>query len=550
MSLSTAPATATPPSRPNNNFQISMDTMLKEAGTAFIGKKGRASVLALTGWHTDYVGDCFDFVIVRVATDKDRVENPKAIYVCMCDDGKELLATASFFCRADTYLERPDVAPAPFLDAVAAWRNLPANRASVRRAKVIAVRRLKQVADWSVLKDERWFTLDGNGENREGFYEALRWAGVPKDCWPTILTFECNAEVAFCNTLLFPGQIIFTGGDAAIRSNFMEEYIKRGSMGCLSDVRLLYLDYCGAPPKSTDMTAFLQLFPELLVYAVTISHRQHEGIHDDRVFETYVPTLSVFEPTRAEALPSKFNANGRVRCRVLERSKVLAVAVPGSFWNECPAKYRKTLFHGTIVEERPDGAVAAVVNEHGMTEVIFLNARSVSRYSVKKVPLSLKLKNRPAAENGNAARPEKTSRPTEAAEELPQAASKRQRVAPPLGELSSDLSSEPSSEDAATLLCELASERGAASDSDVAVVEEDPSPLPKASVSEPQQPPSISPEPAAISAEEAARQVAAEARLAAAEARLAAAEARVVVAELKARMAEDKQASLVGGSSF
>ena len=225
------------------------------------------------------------------------------------------------------------------------------------------------------------YTLDGRGSNRRAFLSVFEEAGRPP---PRIVTFECNPEPALCQRILYGRDVVYTPGNPLLRARrvnktkqkplledvLLQEDIAESWMDSNPDgVRLLYLDYCGGPPSGVDMTKMLSRFPNLLVYAGTVSTRAHPGLDD--TFEDYVPLLYGFD------VAAKFATNKRVRCHVYVRTPApRAVAVPGWFWNDCPKHLKWKRFKGLMVDEHK----ACVLTERGR-EIITLGVTDQKKFA-------------------------------------------------------------------------------------------------------------------------------------------------------------------------
>ena len=119
------------------------------------------------------------------------------------------------------------------------------------------------------------------------------------------------------------------------------------------------------------MTDVLTAFPNLLVYAATISRRQHSGVEDN--FERYIPKLYGFQTTDV------FLDNRRVVCKMFSCNFDVErhVAIPGCFWVNCPKNLKRKRFSGVMVDEN----TAAVRTERGI-ERVYLNDTAFKRYRV------------------------------------------------------------------------------------------------------------------------------------------------------------------------
>jgi hypothetical protein len=244
----------------------------------------------------------------------------------------------------------------------------------MHRAEVIA-REFIGACDRRIDTDDCIVTLDGVGNNRRAFKRVFAQEGLP--C-PRIITCEREPVVALCQRILYGDNVILTGGNTQVRSKkrggchttpLLEDVIVAKRLP-LHSIRVLYLDYCGGPPNAVDMKSVLSKLDRLVVYAATISRRQHPDL--ERTFEQYMPSMYGFQ------LRDVFLANRRVVCKMYARNaEPRNVRIPGCFWLNCPAALRKRKFQGVMLDE----TTAEVETERGL-ERVHLSKRAREVYAV------------------------------------------------------------------------------------------------------------------------------------------------------------------------
>ena len=203
-----------------------------------------------------------------------------------------------------------------------------------------------------------FITLDGNGENREGFGAVLRTS----ESTPRILTVEMDADVALAQRLVYGEDILFSGAQRGFKYRSLLgggshvstlEHLLLRSNRLITDetrahVRVLYLDYCGGPvcnqtPEECvgNLERLFARLPRLEVFAVTMSKRHHPNLLDN--FSVYVPTPHGF------SVVETFVDNPKVVCKVYARNaQPRRLLIPGTWWNHSPKGSRKRKFEGTV----------------------------------------------------------------------------------------------------------------------------------------------------------------------------------------------------------
>lgn len=204
-------------------------------------------------------------------------------------------------------------------------------------------------------------TLDGDGENLEGFRDAG---------WPhgSVHRYEVDAVVALGQKLLYPDSPMrYTEGDDVMSPRCGKGMLERilvetnKSASLLSDedrrrAAILYLDYCGGPrynqaqdPEKRKcknfLTRVLGALPNLRVFALTMSKRRHGNLKID----AYMDVPYGFRLRRV------FTENPRVICWAFTAESRCALAVPrrlsvpGLWWNNCSRRDKFLLFGATVV---------------------------------------------------------------------------------------------------------------------------------------------------------------------------------------------------------
>ena len=337
-----------------------------------VGSEGRAPLAALSGhWGPD-LSERFSFRITDINVSfGGKSEKSHIVAFGLCDDEKMIECTPSFFLRDDVVMQwKTTIEVAPGRDASDFRLNNAFGRAKAI-GKEFAQKRKEAAALSSpdLLPPAVIVTLDGDGRNRRAFIAAFEEMSMPP---PRIIAYERDAVVALCQRLC-GYEIVLTGADQTIRSKkpLIEHLALSGRVP--REAGLLYLDYCGGPPAGVDMGAVLASFPNLLVYASTISHRQHPDAADR--FLRYVPMMYGFHESRT------FLDNHRVVSKVFSVDKAAErhVSVPGCFWQNCPKSLKRKYFSGVLIDDE----TASVVTERGR-ETIFLAKKARVAYAVKR----------------------------------------------------------------------------------------------------------------------------------------------------------------------
>lgn len=358
-----------------NQFQYNeavLYSLLKDQ----IGVTGTCPTSALTGYWENSPRT-FSFEISSVC-DLGSESIGRYVAIAKCDDGLELRCTASLLLRKDVHV---------------AWR--PANDMRTREEERNslchnAYMRAEEIAEALIAGrgptckgGNTVIMLDGDGSNRRAIQSTFDRACLP--C-PRIITFECDPVPALCQRILYGADIVYTPGDPFMcarrvnkegdkskKKQLLEDAIMQDRDGDTlgvdpSDVQLVYLDYCGGPPSDVDMTKVLSKFHNLLVYAGTMSTRQHPSLSER--FENYIPTLYGFKAQKTR------HSNKRVRCHLYRRMDISrSVSVPGWFWTNCPKHLKWKRFKGVMVTEHK----ACVLTERGQ-EIITLNSKMRNRF--------------------------------------------------------------------------------------------------------------------------------------------------------------------------
>lgn len=175
--------------------------------------------------------------------------------------------------------------------------------------------------------------LDGDGSNRMSCVDELLANKVPSQQWPKIIAFDMDPEVALANRMLFGAKfghdsIVFTGSDPNFssrtllgRGHLLEHLITKPNDLFTEDMknrtRAVYFDYCGGPPGNQNPAKCRQNFednifprlPNLAVYAVTMSYRQHKTLQTEGI-TGFVPPPSSFRNVKS------FTQNAHVLCQL------------------------------------------------------------------------------------------------------------------------------------------------------------------------------------------------------------------------------------------
>ena len=335
--------------------------------TTQLGVEGTAPITAINE-HWEYRGHTFGFKITKVNTAFPYIAE------AMCDDGKPLDLTPSFLMRDDVHVSWNDVPPMFIKQHAGMIAASPNHQNARRRAQSVALAYIEMKKDDpEQISKDIIITLDGCGNNRCTFTETFSDLRLP--C-PRIVTFECDAVVALAQRLVYGSDVIFTGGDPLLRSKKMGtgrqqpllEHSVLHNRVPADRVVIAYLDYCGGPPSGISMQCVLSKFPNLKVYAATMSRRQHPDV--EKRFDTYIPVLYNF----GEA--AVFLDNPRVVCKLyVSNGEKRRVVVPGHFWDNCPSKLKRARFEGVMVT----GDTAAITTERGV-ELVFMNKKSKASY--------------------------------------------------------------------------------------------------------------------------------------------------------------------------
>lgn len=190
---------------------------------------------------------------------------------------------------------------------------------SMERARYL-MRRLIQKVDRQELKEAIVLGLDGNGENRRAYEEALDEAGVPREERPLVVTIELNPVVCLNQALRFGRERVrFSRADWRVRHQTkalegIERCIIGGSDALLSTeekrrVALLYMDYCGSPERTLNDDLYASL-RRLAICAITIARRQPNKTR------TCMMRMQAAAPTAMQLVKSYTHA--RVVCHVFE----------------------------------------------------------------------------------------------------------------------------------------------------------------------------------------------------------------------------------------
>ena len=332
-----------------------------------LGVTGSAPIGSINE-HWEYPENRFSFTISKV----NEIKYP-FVAEAICDDQKILDITPSFLMRADVHVEWNDI-PAVFMQQHAAMLESSKNhRNAMLRTQKIALAYINNKKNNSDFANDIIVTLDGCGNNRCAFQKTFADLLIP--C-PRIVTLECDAIVALSQRLVYGEDVIFTAGDPLIRSTkigngrqkvLLEHCVLHDRLA--SDrVAVVYLDYCGGPPAGMKMQCVLAKFPNLQVYAATMSRRQHCDV--EKRFNTYIPCLYDFYEAAV------FLDNPRVVCKMyVSNQGKRRVQLPGYFWENCPNKLKRKKFEGVMVEDN----TAAVTTERGV-ELIYLNKEARATY--------------------------------------------------------------------------------------------------------------------------------------------------------------------------
>ena len=127
--------------------------------------------------------------------------------------------------------------------------------------------------------------LDGNGENRRAYEQALDARGVAHDQRPLVVTVEMNPVVALNQALRFGRhRVRFSRADwrrrhkadhvEGIERLLMEESGSLLSADEKARVAMLYLDFCGSPDPKLDYGQVYASLPRLAVCGLTVARRQ------------------------------------------------------------------------------------------------------------------------------------------------------------------------------------------------------------------------------------------------------------------------------------
>lgn len=254
----------------------------------------------------------------------------------ICEDGYPIDLTASMLMLVDTKVQwnpiPPDVVRCIVGDdctdpCIDPWRSEHFHAQARATAVVDAY---VQLCGFSRAGDVI-VTLDGRGNNRRGMERALEKARVARSDWPRIFTVEMDANVALAQRLLYGDSVLYTGADAALRPWSLGDgatklklehlFLKDNRVlpaAIFPDIRVVYFDYCGGPPGNrhpqrcaATMLSIVKKLPNLQVFAVTISKRQHPNLA--ATFDKYMPTPPGFQ------VADTFSDNALVICRMYVR---------------------------------------------------------------------------------------------------------------------------------------------------------------------------------------------------------------------------------------
>ena len=365
----------------HNQFQLGIEWTRK----LMRGQTGVTVTLpmnALNGYWDD-PRDEFTAVITKPRHDGHYVAE------AMCDDGVPIDLTSSILLMSGVKADWRAPSARMLMHRAESF-DLPAHRNSMARAEVIASLYLARCRPST--KDV-FITLDGNGENREGFGAVLKTF----ESTPRILTVEMDADVALAQRLVYGEDILFSGAQRGFkyRSLFgggshvstLEHLLLRSNRLITDEtrahVRVLYLDYCGGPvgnqtPEECvgNLERLFARLPRLEVFAVTMSKRHHPNLLDN--FSVYVPTPHGF------SVVETFVDNPKVVCKVYARNaQPRRLLIPGTWWNHCPKGSRKRKFEGTVTayDGRADRYRVLTVQEEGREEYVAMRADAVARFA-------------------------------------------------------------------------------------------------------------------------------------------------------------------------
>lgn len=127
--------------------------------------------------------------------------------------------------------------------------------------------------------------LDGRGNDRRAYEQALDAAGVPHDQRPLVVTVEKNPIVALNQALRFGRhRVRYSRADYRRRhkANHVEgiERLLMEKSGSLlsadekARIAMLYLDFCGSPDPKLDYGRVYASLPRLAVCGLTVARRQ------------------------------------------------------------------------------------------------------------------------------------------------------------------------------------------------------------------------------------------------------------------------------------
>jgi hypothetical protein len=307
--------------KPTNKFQLS-----KESLGALVGNNVGVTITThtkfLNGEWTDDSGNFYDFDAKLV--DFQVLQSNKFCLLAKCNEGVLCELTPQIVLNFDTRVTW-NPPPADFLSQhVAEIKKSKENAESMRRASEFAYTYFKSC---NSSPDDIILTLDGNGENRLGMQERFEELGIAEAQWPTIITFEVDAEVALSQRLLFGNNVVYTGSDSEFsgkrfqKGKTLLEDLIFGNNRLLTDdmkarVKAVYFDYCGGPPENGQPAKCRQnfatkIFPKLAnlkLFGLTLSHRHHFKLQE--TFEQYVAIPHNF------SLVETFLDNKKVVCKM------------------------------------------------------------------------------------------------------------------------------------------------------------------------------------------------------------------------------------------